>query len=279
MIAINRHQRWLTAVVLSGGLLTGGLMAVPHGSAGQATATPSTGSSMQATPGTAGDQCDNTQDAGGENGDNGGTGQQDLAGTAEQEDSGSGDATDGESGADGTQGDNADEASATPGALTGGQDLLARATISLADATQAAQGAATGDLGAVELEEVNGTLVFRVEVGGQEVLIDAANGTVVSIEAGDQSENTGDGCSEGDAAEANAVPGTLVEGQDLASGATITVEQAITAAQAAATGDLGVVGLEDQNGTLVYTVKIGGQEVTVDATTGAVVSTESDQED
>ena len=261
MIAINRHQRWLTAVVLSGGLLTGGLMAVPHGSAGQSAATPATGSAMQATPGTTGDQCDETQDAGGQNDQN------DQNGDTDQEDNGSGDAM---------SGDTADEASATPGALTGGQDLLPQATISLADATRAAQGAATGDLGAVELEAVNGTLVFRVEVGGQEVLIDAANGTVASIEAGDQPETTGNGCSAGDAAEANAAPGTLIEGQDLAAQAAITVEQAITAAQGAATGDLGVVGLEDQDGTLVYTVKIGDQEVAVDATTGEVIATESD---
>ena len=279
MITVNRHQRWLTAVVLSGGLLTGGLMAAPHGSAGQATTTPSTGSAMQATQATPSpgvDQCDTSQDATGENGDTGGTDQQGAAGTPDQEDNGSGDGMDGESGADETSGDTADEASATPGALTGGQDLLPRATISLADATRAAQGAATGDVGAVELEDVNGTLVFRVEVGGQEVLIDAANGTVASVETGDQPETTGDGCSGGDAAEANAAPGTLIEGQDLAAQATITVEQAITAAEGAATGDLGVVGLEDQDGTLVYTVKIGDQEVAVDATTGEVLTTESD---
>ncbi len=161
----------------------------------------------------------------------------------------------------------------------GWQDLQAQATISLTDATDAAQAATQGPLGSVVIEDVDGTLVYRVEIGEQDVLINAADGTVISTMPGDHTEDGGNCGDGGDAAEANAAPGTLGGGQDLASGATITVEQAITAAQGAATGDLGVVGLEDQDGTLVYTVKIGDQEVTVDATTGEVVATESDQED
>lgn len=278
MIAFNTHQRWLAAVVLSGGLLTGGLMSAPLGSAGQTAATPSAGSAMQATPGMDGTQCGDTQDAGESNHESGETGQQDQNGTPEPEDGGDENATGGESGADHTEGGNADEdLAATPGALSGGQDLLTQATISLTDATAAAQAAAQGPLGDVELED--GTLVFRVEIGEQDVLIDAADGTVISVAPGDATEDTGDDCADDDAAEANAVPGTLVEGQDLATQATVTIDEAIAAAQGAATGDLGVVGLEDQDGTLVYTVKIGDQEVSVDATTGEVIATESDHED
>lgn len=279
MIAFNTHQRWLAAVVLSGGLLTGGLMAAPLGSAGQTAATPSAGSAMQATPGMDGTQCGETQDAGESDHESGETGRQHQNGTPEPEDGGDENATDGESGAEDAQGDNADEASATPGALTEGQDLLPQATISLTDATTAAQTAAQGPLGDVELEEVDGTLAFRVEIGGQDVLIDAAKGTVISVAPGGGTDETGGDCANDDAAEANAAPGTLVEGQDLAAQATITVDEAIAAAQGAATGDLGVVGLEDQDGTLVYTVKIGDQEVSVDATTGDVIATESDHED
>lgn len=303
MITINTHQRWLAAVILSGGLLTGGLMSASPGLAGQAAATPSAGSAIAATPGTDRSQCDDTDGAGGQDDATDATdaiGQQDQDGTAEQENDGGDDATEGESadpaatpeqeddddddategesGADNGQDDNSGDAAATPGALAGGQDLLTQATISLDDATIAAQAAAQGPLGDVELEDMDGTLTFRVEIGEQDVLIDAADGTVISVAPGDGTDDTGDDCADDDAAEVNAAPGTLVEGQDLALQATITIDEAVSAAQATVSGDLGVVGLEDQDGRLVYTVKIGDQEVTVDAATGEVIGTESNQE-
>lgn len=84
---------------------------------------------------------------------------------------------------------------------------------------------------------------------------------------------TGDHRDEGDDCEVTGAPGELVEGQDLQSQATITIDQAISTAQGAATGDLGTVTLDDETGTLVYEVEIGDQDVVIDATTGAVVDT------
>ncbi len=76
---------------------------------------------------------------------------------------------------------------------------------------------------------------------------------------------------------ADAAPGTLEDGKDLLAQASITVNQAVAAAQAAAQGPLGAVDLERENGTLVYHVSIGDQEVTVDAATGAVLGVARDE--
>lgn len=72
--------------------------------------------------------------------------------------------------------------------------------------------------------------------------------------------------------ESTAQPGTLTKGQDLLPQAKITVDQAIAAAQAQATGDLGTVELEHRDGTLAFEVTIGNQEVFVDATTGTILA-------
>lgn len=74
----------------------------------------------------------------------------------------------------------------------------------------------------------------------------------------------------------DAAPGTLEEGKDLLPQAKITVEQAVTAAQQAAQGALGAVDLERENGTLVYHVSVGDQDVSVDATTGLVLGISSE---
>lgn len=296
MFAFARHRNWLAAVLLSGGLLSGGLTVTGHGSAHQQASTPvPSGPTTQATPGASDQPCNegqdgvghedpNTQDAtnatpnAGNNAGNeeGSAGEQDQTDTNGEQADGSNEATSDESGPNDNQAGEATAAS-TPGTLTEGSDLLPQATISLDQAIQAAQAATQGTLGQVELTDSDGTLAFDVEIGDQDVLVDASNGSIISVEPRNSDSSGTDSCTGNDAAEANAAPGTLVEGQELAGQATISVQQAIDAAQKAATGNLGVVGLEDRNGTLVYTVKVGDQEVTVDATTGEVLAT--DQED
>lgn len=71
-------------------------------------------------------------------------------------------------------------------------------------------------------------------------------------------------------------PGTIDDGKELLPKATITLDQAIKAAQAARSGDLGEVDLEDYHGTLVFNVDIGGGDVKVDAATGAVLGDSTD---
>jgi uncharacterized membrane protein YkoI len=72
-----------------------------------------------------------------------------------------------------------DRESAAPGTIDDGKELLPQATISLDDAIAAAQAAQTGNLGEVDLEFYNGTLVFNVDIGNHDVKVDAASGTVL----------------------------------------------------------------------------------------------------
>ncbi|HYI15213.1 MAG TPA: PepSY domain-containing protein, partial [Thermomicrobiales bacterium] len=77
--------------------------------------------------------------------------------------------------------DDRDEA----GTLDDGSLLLSEATITLEQAIAAAQGAAEGTLGDAELEYLGERLVFDIEIGNNDVKIDAADGSVVSVTADD----------------------------------------------------------------------------------------------
>ena len=71
-------------------------------------------------------------------------------------------------------------------------------------------------------------------------------------------------------------PGRLDDGEELLPQAEITLEQAVSASQGAASGPVGEVDLEDYRGRLVFNVDVGTEDVKVDATTGEVLGTESD---
>lgn len=68
----------------------------------------------------------------------------------------------------------------------------------------------------------------------------------------------------------------LDDGAQLLSQAKITEQQAITAAQGAAKGDLNEVDLEQYSGTLVFTVDVGSSDVKVDADSGKVLDVAQD---
>lgn len=72
-----------------------------------------------------------------------------------------------------------EDVSAGPGKIDDGKELLPKATISLDQAIQAAQAYQTGDLGEVDLEYFDGHLVFNVDVGDQDVKVDAESGSVL----------------------------------------------------------------------------------------------------
>lgn len=114
---------------------------------------------------------------------------------------------------------------------------------------------------------------------------DGADADNIEEQCGDQAdgETNDDGANETDGdnnaaddgdGEANA--GKLDDGKDLLPQASITIEQAIAAAQTAATGDIGEIDLEDYNGKLVFNVDVGDQDVKVDAATGAVLGSGKD---
>ena len=74
---------------------------------------------------------------------------------------------------------------ATPGdprQLSEGADLLDQAGITVDQAIAAAQQVVSGDVQEVELERENGTLIFEVEIGGKEVIIDAETGASLGLE-------------------------------------------------------------------------------------------------
>jgi uncharacterized membrane protein YkoI len=74
---------------------------------------------------------------------------------------------------------------AKPGSLDDGKELLPQTTLTLGQAIAAAQRAAHGQLGQVDLEQAGGRVVYMVDVGSQEVRIDANDGSVASIQPRD----------------------------------------------------------------------------------------------
>jgi uncharacterized membrane protein YkoI len=68
----------------------------------------------------------------------------------------------------------------------------------------------------------------------------------------------------------------LDDGRDLLSQAGISEQDAIAAAQGAASGSLNEVDLERYSGRLVYNVDVGDRDVKVDAATGEVLATPQD---
>lgn len=68
-----------------------------------------------------------------------------------------------------------------PGSLDDGKDLLPQTTVSLAAADAAAQRVAEGELGQVDLEQFGDRIVYSVDVGSQEVRVDADSGLVVDV--------------------------------------------------------------------------------------------------
>lgn len=63
-----------------------------------------------------------------------------------------------------------------PGTIDDGAELLPQANITLEEAIAAAQEAASGALGEVDLEYYEGRLVFNVDIGDKDVKVDASNG-------------------------------------------------------------------------------------------------------
>jgi uncharacterized membrane protein YkoI len=289
------HPRKQTAMALILGLgIAGSGMLATTAAASPFSSPSSLMPAMQSTPSTTAspsakcDQQDNT-DQNGKSGDNQND-SKDSNQQGEHEDSGNAsptasdatpasdenpsehDSNDNESAKDSNGNDSTGADQATPGALDDGQDLVSQATVTVEQAVTAAQSSANGALGSVDLEDQDGALVYVVDIGNQEVLVSATDASVVKVQP--QEEDTND-CGN----EASVAPGTLDNGADLVSQAKIDTATAVTTAQGAATGELGEVDLADVNGVLTYTVRIGNQEVQVDATTGAVIAVVPSEED
>jgi len=97
--------------------------------------------------------------------------------------------------------------------------------------------------------------------------------------AGPDTDNIEEQCGDQNEAEDGdvAVPsGTLDDGKDLLPQAGITIDQAIAAAQTAASGSVGEIDLEDYQGKLAFNVDVGDKDVKVDAADGSILAADSD---
>jgi uncharacterized membrane protein YkoI len=74
---------------------------------------------------------------------------------------------------------------AKPGSLDDGKALQSQTKISLGQAVAAAQQAQSGRLGQVDLEHYGGRIVYMVDVGDQEVRVDATDGSIAAISQSD----------------------------------------------------------------------------------------------
>ena len=82
--------------------------------------------------------------------------------------------------------------SGSSGQIDDGAELLDQASISLEEAIVSAQAAATGELGEVDLEMYQGRLVFNVDIGNQDVKVDAEDGAVLGYELEDKGDEQDD---------------------------------------------------------------------------------------
>ena len=78
-----------------------------------------------------------------------------------------------------------DASAGQSGVLDDGKELVPQAGISIEAAIAAAQTSASGDIGEVDLEYWQGVLVFNVDVGDQDVKVDAKTGAVLGSERDD----------------------------------------------------------------------------------------------
>jgi uncharacterized membrane protein YkoI len=81
--------------------------------------------------------------------------------------------------------DDANDDSAVAGTIDDGADLLPQAAITLEQAIAAAQDAADGAVGEVDLEYDGDRLVFNVDIGNSDVKVDAGDGSIVRVENDD----------------------------------------------------------------------------------------------
>jgi len=157
--------------------------------------------------------------------------------------------------------------------------VIAFSAVTLTSRLTSAQGGtdATGDSAACEQEDEADD---AAEAGVQET--DTDN---IEQECGDQNEGDNEAGDvqepqlNGSIAVDEEQSGGLSEADEaaaLAPLATISEDEAIAAAQAEVPGTVDEVELEDENGSLVYSVDIGSRDVKVDAGTGAVLHIDSD---
>ena len=113
-------------------------------------------------------------------------------------------------------------------------------------------------------------IVGLIGIGRASFAQTSVQSPVAVVQAAEPATGDGDGETTDDAKEKQ-------ESTKLQSLAKITAQQAQQAAEASKGGQAISVKLENENGNVVYSVAIGGSEVTVDAGNGRVLSTNNSQ--
>lgn len=133
------------------------------------------------------------------------------------------------------------------------------AAISRDEAITIARANAEGNLGEIELDREGGVLAWEVEVGRNDLVIDANSGAVL--------RNTPDDDDDGGFDDDNqvALPGNAISAQEAAD-----------IARTAATGAVDSVEVETFNGAAAWKVEVGETDVYIDAVSGEVLATELD---
>ena len=111
--------------------------------------------------------------------------------------------------------------------------------------------------------------------GDQDEADDASESAVKGADTDNIEEEIGDQ-NEADDSTEQQQSGVLDDGKNLLPQAQITLDQAIAAAQSAASGAVGEIDLEQTHGRLVFNVDIGDKDVKVDANDGSIVAVDSD---
>lgn len=156
-------------------------------------------------------------------------------------------------------------------------EYLRLARITPQQAAAAAQKAVPGTVLKVELDEEDGFLVYEVEIGNSEVRIDAGTGQVLRVKQDDHDEAPVQGSVLVPLRQPGQAKLSKEQRQaEYARLARITMQQAAAAAQARVPGPVTEVKLTTKDRSLVYEVKVGGQEVLVDAGNGQVLRAEAD---
>lgn len=140
--------------------------------------------------------------------------------------------------------DNGDEAT------TRRYELEDVAPITLIEAIQTAEAFAGGLATEAELEWKYDFFTYSVEIGTQEIVIDASTGEIMFTEAEDDDE------------------------PDVQSLGLIPIQQAVQTAESLANARAYSAELEEENSALVYVVEVGNQEFHIDPSNGDVLHVE-----
>lgn len=150
-----------------------------------------------------------------------------------------------------------------PVVIDDGQVYEREASISIEEAISIALNHADGKVDDVDLKHRGGTLVYDIEIGDTDIVIDANDGTVIHIDHDDDDDDRN-----GNAA------GNTTSTADI-----ISQDEAVSIARTVAEGDVRKIELDEDDGRLEYEIEIGNYDIEIDAVTGEILDVDHDDDD